>query len=272
MSAKHGNVLIAAITIALYVGTVVFCLHGRILAVYWPSEKPKRKMDCHPPSVASIPKGPSGDSIRLGLHLFTDTAVYAPQFTSSNVSCGSCHEASGIQPYATPMVGLPALFPMYNKRAGRVISLRDRIEECFVRSENGRPLPYDSPEMQGIVDYINWLSQPQPQNLPFAGRGLVALPKLKPDSMRGAVLYAQQCAGCHGAHGEGIPPLFPPLWGPGSFNDGAGMNEVRKMAPFVEHNMPQNRRGVLSAQDAFDVSAFIHQQRRPAFDQRYRSF
>lgn len=170
------------------------------------------------------------------------------------------------------MVGLPDLFPMYNKRAGHVISLRDRIEECFVRSENGKPLPYDSPEMQGIVEYIDWLSRPEPENLPFAGRGLVTLPDLKPDSKRGAVIYAQQCAGCHGDNGEGIAPLFPPLWRQRSFNDGAGMNDVHKMASFVQHNMPQNKMGSLSAQEAFDVSAFIHGRQRPTFDQKYRSF
>ncbi len=208
----------------------------------------------------------------MGLHLFDDTAVYAPQYTSSKVSCGSCHAGSGIQPYASPMVGLPTLFPMYNKRAGHVISLRDRIEECFVRSENGKPLPYDSQEMQGIVDYITWLSQPEAQNLPFVGRGLVALQDLKPNPRRGSIIYAQQCAGCHGVNGEGIAPLFPPLWGPRSFNDGAGMNDVHKMASFVHHNMPQNRMGILSAQEAIDVSAFIHGQQRPTFNQEYRSF
>ena len=54
--------------------------------------------------------------------------------------------------------------------------------------------------------------------------------------------------------------------------DGAGMNSVQKMAAFVQHNMPQNRMGILSPQDAYDVSAFIHTQPRPAFNQEYKSF
>ncbi|WP_147371341.1 c-type cytochrome, partial [Meiothermus hypogaeus] len=29
----------------------------------------------------------------------------------------------------------------------------------------------------------------------------------------GAVLYSQNCAGCHGANGQGIPGVFPPLSG-----------------------------------------------------------
>jgi thiosulfate dehydrogenase len=161
---------------------------------------------------------------------------------------------------------------MYNKRAGHIISLRDRIEECFVRSENGTPLPYDSPEMQAIVDYIDWISQPEPARMSFVGRGLITLPHLKPDPRRGASVYAEQCAGCHGDQGEGRAPLFPPVWGPNSFNDGAGMNGIDKMAAFVQHNMPQNRPGILSAQDALDVSGYIHSQPRPAFNEKYKSF
>ena len=50
------------------------------------------------------------------------------------------------------------------------------------------------------------------------------------------------------------------------------MNSVQKMAAFVQHNMPQNRMGILSPQDAYDVSAFIDTQPRPAFNQEYKSF
>ncbi len=66
--------------------------------------------------------------------------------------------------------------------------------------------------------------------------------------------------------------MFPPLWGPNSFNDGAGMNGIPKMAAFVQHNMPQNRKGVLSAQDAWDVSAFVHAHARPVFNTAYKNF
>jgi thiosulfate dehydrogenase len=170
------------------------------------------------------------------------------------------------------MVGLPALFPMYNERAGHVISLKDRIQECFVRSENGKPLDYDGAVMQSLVSYIKWLSQPQPNRRPYIGRGLVIVPDLKPDPKHGAAVYAMQCAGCHGQYGEGVPPQLPPVWGPYSFNDGAGMHGIKKMAAFVQHNMPQNRAGSLSPQDAFDVSAFIHSQPRPTFNKGYKRF
>lgn len=224
------------------------------------------------PTSRSIPNGPLGESIRRGANIFKETPLYAREYTGAKISCANCHAEGGIQPFASPVVGVPALFPMYNERAGHVISLKDRIQECFVRSENGRPLDYDGEPMKNLVDYINWLSVPQPNHRPFTGRGLVSLPDLKPDPVHGKEIYAAQCAGCHGEDGNGRAPLFPPVWGPNSFNDGAGMHGIRKMAAFVQHNMPQNRMGILSPQDAYDVAGFVHAQPRPAFNNAYKKY
>ena len=224
------------------------------------------------PSLKTLPNDSRSDSIRYGSHLFLETPWYAAAYVGNKLACGDCHIAGGVAPYAAPLVGTPLHFPMYSQRAGHTITLQDRIEECFTRSENGQPLPYDSREMLALVDYIQWLSQPQPAHLPFTGRGLIALPELKPNPARGAQIYAAQCAGCHGTNGAGSRPLFPPLWGPDSFNDGAGMNRIKKMAAYVQYNMPQNRKGNLSAQDAYDVAAFIHAQPRPAFNPKYKKY
>lgn len=225
-----------------------------------------------PPDPDTISAGPASDSIHYGMQLFNNTPWYAPQYTGSKLTCSDCHIEGGIAPHAIPMVRLPRLFPMYSKRARRFISLRDRIQDCFTRSENGRPLPYDSREMNALVAYIQWLSQPEPTRKPYSGRGLIGLPPLQPDPKHGAQIYAAQCAGCHGEDGAGSLPLMPPLWGPDSFNDGAGMSHISKMAPFVQYNMPQNRRGILSAQDAYDASAYIETKPRPAFNPAYKKY
>jgi thiosulfate dehydrogenase len=44
------------------------------------------------------------------------------------------------------------------------------------------------------------------------------------------------------------------------------------MAAFAQHNMPQNRMGILSPQDAYDVSEFVQLQPRPAFNNAYKHF
>jgi thiosulfate dehydrogenase len=270
---KHRlNIAVIAMIAIVYVGAIALSLQIRNFSVFDWWQPPGSGSAWKAPRASTIPWGPQGDSIRRGALIFNETPLYAAEFTSSKVACSDCHAAGGMQPYASPMVGLPALFPMFNERAGHMISMPDRIQECFVRSENGKPISYDGPEMKALVDYITWLSQPQPHSKPFKGRGLVKLATLTPDPEHGAQIYAAQCAGCHGGDGGGRLPQFPPLWGAQSFNDGAGMNNIVKMAAFVQHNMPQNRMGILTPQEAYDVAGFIHAQPRPAFNSAYKHF
>ena len=72
--------------------------------------------------------------VRRGREIFDETPRCAPSYTGANISCGDCHINSGTEPYAAPMVGLAGQFPIYSKRAGRVISLKERIQECFLGS------------------------------------------------------------------------------------------------------------------------------------------
>jgi thiosulfate dehydrogenase len=81
---------------------------------------------------------------------------------------------------------------------------------------------------------------------------------------------------CHQANGQGLRRgragdgqgyLYPPLWGPDSFNDGAGMHRLIASANFIRANMPfgtQYDVPVLSVEDAWNVAAFVNSQRRPA--------
>jgi hypothetical protein len=48
------------------------------------------------------------------------------------------------------------------------------------------------------------------------------------------------------------------------------MNKPQKMAAFLFHNMPQNAPGTLTAQDAYDVAAYIHTKPRPKFNPAYK--
>jgi thiosulfate dehydrogenase len=225
-----------------------------------------------PPSPDIIPRGPLGDSIRLGRLIFAQTPKYARAYVGNQLSCSDCHLAEGTAPFAAPVVGLPGLFPMFDKRANRVITFAERIQECFLRSENGRPLPYDGTEMTAVIAYVQWLSQGYPTGRVFPGRGLVRLPELVSRVQRGENIYVQQCSGCHGKEGAGMPPAAPPVWGPGAYNDGAGMNGIPNMAAFVQHNMPANKPGSLSAQDAYDVAAFIRSKPHTAFNKAYASY
>ena len=218
------------------------------------------------PDPATIPEGPLGDSIRLGLRIFNDTPKYAAAYVGNKMSCGHCHAKSGTAPYAIPIVGVPGLFPMYRDREKQVITFEERIEQCFQRSENGHRVPNNSPEMTALVAYSQWLSKDQPTAHQFPGRGLVHLPELSADAIRGSQIYSQQCATCHAPDGAGQPPKIPPLWGPDAYSDGAGMNDITKMAAFVQHNMPQTNPGSLTPQDAYDVAAYVHGKPHSRFE------
>jgi thiosulfate dehydrogenase len=217
-----------------------------------------------PPDVSKIPHGPRGDSIRLGMNIFLETPRYAAAYVGNQVSCGNCHIQGGTMTSAMPLVGAPAWFPHYSERAGRMITLQDRIQECVTRSENGTPLPPDGPEMQGLLAFFDWLAEQK-----TAGRGLLPMPDLQGNPTRGNAVYTKNCAGCHGEDGAGVPPIIPPLWGPGAYNDGAGMNQPKKMAAFVLHNMPQNKPGTLTPQEAYDVSAYVASKPHPKYSHAY---
>ena len=220
----------------------------------------------------ATPDDEQGQLVRHGQEIFDETPRYASSYTGAKISCGDCHVHSGTEPYAAPMIDVAEQFPAYSERAGRVISLEDRIQECFVRSENGRPLPAGSTEIQALVAYIQSLSQNGAKGKPYKGRGLVKLALLTGDTTKGERAYASQCASCHGANGAGAPPAMPPVWGPSSFNDGAGLYRTENMAEFLFHNMPQNHPGSLTAQQSFDIAAFIHAMPRPRFNQEYNKY
>ena len=217
------------------------------------------------PDTATIPAGPLGDSIRLGLQVFNDTPKYAEKYVGNKLSCTHCHIDGGTVSKGIPMVGLPGIFPMYRDREKTVITFEERIEQCFQRSESGHRVPNDGPEMTGLVAYAQWLSKDEVTGRPFPGRGLVNLPELNGDPAKGSKIYEQQCVVCHGPEGAGRPPLIPALWGPDSYSDGAGMHQIAKMAAFVQHSMPQNAPDTLTPQEAYDVAAFVHSKPHTPF-------
>jgi thiosulfate dehydrogenase len=208
----------------------------------------------------------------LGKRIFHDTPNEATPYVGARLACASCHLNDGTTPYAAPMTGIAPLFPEFSQRAKRKISLQERIDECFIRSENGRPLPEGGKEMAAMVAYIESLSGPNNGGAEPSGRGLVNLPALSGNPQRGEAIYAAQCAACHGSEGNGIGSTFPPIWGPESFNDGAGMYGLVNMAAFVIKNMPPASPGSLTPQQAFDISAYVHSKPRPKYDHAFDKY
>lgn len=217
---------------------------------------------------SAIPSGALGRSIRLGRDIFNDPQQYVPGDVSAKMSCSACHIAAGTVARGGSLVGVYARFPQWNPRAKRVITLQDRIAECFLYSMNGRAPSFSSREMIALVAYMAWLSRGVRvgQAAPADASDVVVLPRGAPDLRRGAVLYVQKCSVCHQPNGAGIAGTFPPLWGKASFNSGAGMANVANMTGFVRYNMPKSAPGSLSLAQAYDISAYVLAHERPTFN------
>ena len=230
-----------------------------------------RMVPLSPPAPTAIPNGPLGQAIRYGQQIVTDTRATAKAYVGNGLRCANCHLDDGRAAYAAPLVGLTGLFPEYRSRRGSVESLEDRINDCFLRSMNGKALPANSREMIGLLAYIAWLSRGVPTGSEVEGRGFREIHAPGPaDASHGEVVYLAKCAACHGADGQGIKTdpsnyAFPPLWGSQSFNVGAGMARLSVAAAFVKAKMPLGNGGTLTDQEAYDVAAYFTTQPRPDF-------
>ncbi len=240
------------------------------------------------PDPATLPNDDYGRAVRYGRDLIRHTSALigpdatnpAMRFAGNGLECQSCHLDAGTTRFALPLVGIWNLYPAFSARVGALQSMADRINDCMARSMNGRPLPLDGPEINAIQAYIRFLGSDQPGNTPLVGRRAPALPlpDRAADPVHGAEVYQRVCAVCHRSDGAGVRYdlldaerkqqryLFPPLWGPDSYNDGAGMSRNITAAWFVHANMP---RGItfaypqIGTTDAYDVVSYINEQPRP---------
>ena len=184
---------------------------------------------------------------------------------------------AGTKKFGLALYGIYGDFPAYSKRTGKEISIEDRLNSCMTRSMNGRAIPNDAPEMQALVAYIKFLSTGVPAGEKLPGLGTGTMPELAraADPVRGQDVYVNNCAVCHAIDGEGfrrsLPTtdlgyMIPPLWGPDSFNDGAGMARLITAANFIHFNMPHGTDYLdpqLSPEQAWDVAAYMVSQPRP---------
>lgn len=233
------------------------------------------------------------NEIRLGYRLFTDTPRHAARFVGGGMSCANCHLNAGQRERALPIVGVAGMFPEYNARAARLISLGDRVVDCLLRSENATGRSIDelptptAKEVLALSAYIVWLAKGQPvgQNPTWRGRNGIAAANLVPmdrlDVKRGEAIYLERCTSCHGEDGQGKAIGGPvpnsakkagPLWGPDSWNDGAGAARVYTLAGIIRYTMPYLDPGGLSDEDAQHVAAFINSQPRPVYPFKHRDY
>jgi len=235
-----------------------------------------------PASPAVRVEGPEYATEEYGRQLVAQTAELlgpdqpdpARRMIGSRLNCGSCHLGTGTEPGTLNLLQTFEHYPRFSGRAGTMTDIEDRINECMQRSMNGKPLPMDSPEMIAMAAYLRGLgtqyqamgaSRRKPEEpAPFKA------PNRAASVEGGRAVFESRCAICHGKDGQGLLAtadkakgyLFPPLWGPDSFNNGAGMHRVLTASRFIKARMPLGE-PTLTDDEAFDVAAFINDQPRP---------
>ncbi len=78
------------------------------------------------------------------------------------LTCSSCHLQAGTHPRAATFIGVATAYPAYSPREHAVLTLEDRVRNCFMRSLNGTRPPLGSRPAVAITAYITWLSGGQP--------------------------------------------------------------------------------------------------------------
>lgn len=235
------------------------------------------------PDTANIPAGPEGEAIRYGRDLIANTAKYlGPKGSvlhiSNGMNCQNCHLDAGTRPFANNYAAVYATYPKFRARSNSVETIVKRVNDCFERSLNGKKPDSTGKEMQAILAYIKWVGSNVKKGETPKGTGVAKLPYLDraADPVKGKAIYMSKCQTCHGTNGEGLlnadktAYTYPPLWGPHSYNDGAGLYRLSSFAGYVKNNMPfgaSYQNPLLSDEEAWDVAAFVNSQPRPHKDQ-----
>jgi len=233
------------------------------------TQKSKAALSFMPPDDALIPNDEFGRVVRDGEQIFIHPEKYAKDYVGNQLRCENCHLDAGRKPDSSPLWAAYVSYPQYREKNHKVVTFEQRLQDCFRYSMNGKLPPAGDPILVALESYAYWLASGAPTGARLKGGGFPEFPKpaLSPDYTRGAAVYASTCAVCHGPEGKGQrvgdTQTFPALWGPESFNWGAGMHRVGTAARFIKANMPLGNAGSLTDQQALDVAQYVDSHERP---------
>lgn len=242
----------------------------------------------------NYPNGELGRMVKLGEAIMNETNTHplTKDLVGNNLQCKSCHLIGndgkpGTMTTIGTFRGTAASFPAFSKREKTVQTLQDRINNCYMRSMDGKRPIIDTEASVAMAAYITWLStgfeinmdENRPCSVLTSKRWATEQKKFAAiqkkatheNYLAGKKIFENKCASCHGMNGEGVA-VFPPLWGQDkngkwlSYNTGAGMSKLNKAPAWIKENMPLGQGGTLSDQEAADVALFVDAQPRASFD------
>ena len=240
-----------------------------------------------------LPDEGNKEMIAYGYELITKTSEHigplsgnpAMRYSGNNLACKNCHLDAGRKIGAGSFVGVANRFPQFRGRENKIGTLKERVNGCMERSMNGKKLPEGSREMEAIIAYMKWLSEDVPTEVEQLYKGYVKvdIPEFRADPVKGKSLYLKYCRQCHMEEGQGFKAagdrftgyIYPPIAGPDSFNDGAGMNRVLTAASFIKANMPFGAsydKPIVTDEEAYHIAAYINTLSRPEKANKEKDF
>lgn len=206
----------------------------------------------------------------------------------TQTTCEHCHQdvgdkqdANGNRQKGSNGLGASwTMADMYDRFTGMLLSHELRQMQCFINSSNGfKPNSADD-VLRDITAYSRFLAAAQDLKIGnrYPEQGMDEIPasatlRRGDDYVRGAHLYRERCASCHGREALGTvvqgKTLYPALAGPESFSLDSRMHFGRvntTMAGFICRNMPPGQEGTLENQECRDIAYFLSTLPRPAGD------
>lgn len=236
-----------------------------------------------PEAPTKYPTGELGRMVKLGEDIImnTNTHPLTKELVGNDLKCTNCHLQGGKSKNLATFIGTATSFPAYSGREKTVQTLQNRINNCFMRSMNGKRPIIDTEASVAMASYVTWLSTGLPVKMndkkpvnPYYtkiwwGKKWV-LPMVKKvtnkNYLNGKKLYIEKCQVCHQADGQGIKASkFPPIWGDRSYNTGAGLSKLNKLPAWLLYNMPLGNTN-LTKEEAVDITVYVNAQERPSFD------
>src|SRR3954465_3433223 len=215
----------------------------------------------------------------------------AKRFSRSHTaSCDHCHQSLGDKQDAegNRLVGSNSLAAswvmadMYDRFTGLLLPHELRQMQCYINSSNGfKPNAADD-LMRDVTAYSRFLSAALDMKIGnhYLEQGIAEIPasatlKRGDDYVRGAWLFKEKCADCHGPQGLGTvvegKALYPAVAGPNAYNMDSRMNfaMVNSVMPgFICRNMPPGAEGSLENQDCRDIASYLGTLPRAAGDRQ----
>ena len=88
------------------------------------------------------------------------------------MNCQSCHVDGGTGPGKLPngtaipsLSNAAAIFPRFNPRANKVVTLEDQLRNCIAGALQGKPPAYGSEQLTQLVSYVTSLAQGKPLDM-----------------------------------------------------------------------------------------------------------